>query len=218
MSGIGRIYKQSGSQNWSIDYYDSLGKRHRESTGTPKRKEAEASRKEKIGQGGAGMNMCGHRVTVVVLPRGERFTAGFVSPWESFARNIGAKLAVLADDDQEMVAYYSRMVVNAYRLYQWLKRNPVDVVHSPDFDGLTYYALLAKRQGLACGDMYFAISQFSQREWLREGTGDPYDGMQDLCTDHMERMCIELCDALISANQFGLWRRLANEWRLLKAG
>ena len=159
----------------------------------------------------------GHRVTVVLLPRAERFTAGFVSPWESFARNIGANLAVLADDDQEMVAYYSRMVVNAYRLYQWLKRNPVDVVHSPDFDGLTYYALLAKRQGLACRDMYFAISQFSQREWLREGTGDPYDGMQDLCTDHMERMCIELCDALISANQFGLWRLLENGWRLPKS-
>jgi len=159
----------------------------------------------------------GHRVTVVLLPRAERFTAGFVSPWESFARTIGAKLAVLADDDQEMVAYYSRMVVNAFRLYKWLKQNPVDVVHSPDFDGLTYYALLAKRQGLACGDTVFAISLFSQREWLREGTGDPYDGMQDLCTDHMERMCIELCDALISANQFGLWRLKENGWRLPKS-
>ena len=35
MSGIGRIYKQPGSQNWTIDYYDALGKRHRESAGTP---------------------------------------------------------------------------------------------------------------------------------------------------------------------------------------
>ena len=64
MSGIGRIYKQPGSQNWTVDYYDSLGKRHRESAGTPKKKEAEAMLKEKIGQVGAGMTMGGHRVTV----------------------------------------------------------------------------------------------------------------------------------------------------------
>ena len=64
MSGIGRIYKQPGSQNWTIDYYDALGKRHRESAGTPKRKEAESILKEKIGQVSAGMNMGGHRVTV----------------------------------------------------------------------------------------------------------------------------------------------------------
>ena len=64
MSGIGSIYKQPGSQNWTIDYYDSLGKRHRESTGTPKRKEAESILKEKIGQVGAGMNMGNHRVTL----------------------------------------------------------------------------------------------------------------------------------------------------------
>ena len=64
MSGIGRIYKRPGTQNWTIDYYDSFGRRHRESTGTPKRKEAEAMLKEKIGQVGAGMTMGGHRVTV----------------------------------------------------------------------------------------------------------------------------------------------------------
>ena len=64
MSGIGRLYKQAGSQNWTIDYYDSLGRRHRESTGTPKKKEAESILKEKITQVGAGMNMGNHRVTV----------------------------------------------------------------------------------------------------------------------------------------------------------
>ncbi len=64
MSGIGRLYKQAGSQNWTIDYYDSLGKRHRESARTPKKKEAEALLKEKLAQVGAGMNMGTHRVTI----------------------------------------------------------------------------------------------------------------------------------------------------------
>jgi hypothetical protein len=48
----------------------------------------------------------------------------------------------------------------SYHAYVWLKehQHEFDIVHFPECQGLGFYSLLAKRQGLAFGDTIFVIS------------------------------------------------------------
>ncbi len=103
----------------------------------------------------------------------------------------------------------------SYLAYQWLKGQPrFDVVHFPEWLGLGYYSLLAKKQGLALDCTTVVIGTHGPQRWSRPAEGRLANGMDDLVTDFLERRSTELADVVVSPSRYLLEWLEADDWSL----
>lgn len=101
--------------------------------------------------------------------------------------------------------------VMAFQVYQWLKARTFDIVLLPEWRGLGYYALSAKRGGIAFVETTFIVQTHSPTLWHAMGNGDAalHDPRQML-TIIQERKSVELADVVISPSHYMLrWMREA---------
>ena len=91
---------------------------------------------------------------------------------------------------------------HAYALYELLGRRdrerPYDVLHFVESLGHGFYALAAKRQGLAFAGATTVMGVHSPRRWLSEAHGIPFDDLVEIGDDFLEQRCVELADVVVS--------------------
>jgi O-antigen biosynthesis protein len=92
----------------------------------------------------------------------------------------------------------------SYEAYIWLKDQQFDIIHFPEYLGLGYYTLLAKRQGLAFQDTLIRIGAHSSTAWCNEASGRFPDSADELILEFMEKECLERADVVISPSQYYL--------------
>jgi O-antigen biosynthesis protein len=104
----------------------------------------------------------------------------------------------------------------SYHTYVWLKEHQreFDIIHFPECQGLGFYSLLAKRQGLAFGDTAFVISAHGPTFWVKEGSQDYIRNLGELEIDFMERMSVRAADVVTSPSQYLLNWMQQNGWEL----
>lgn len=92
----------------------------------------------------------------------------------------------------------------AWAVYTWLgtRPEPFDVVHAPDWQGTLYYALLARRQGLAFGDTLFCVGTHGPTLWAKEGNGQFVETLDDVESDFMERKSAAWADVVVSPTEY----------------
>jgi glycosyltransferase involved in cell wall biosynthesis len=91
------------------------------------------------------------------------------------------------------------------QVYEWLKgEEDFDVVHVPEFRGDGYFALLAKRLGLAFRDTVFVVRASGPTLWCRLGNDEPVADIITTATMHMERRSVEMADHVISPSRYML--------------
>lgn len=92
----------------------------------------------------------------------------------------------------------------AYEVFEWMLEyeDKFDVVHFPEWGGLLYYTLLAKRQGLAFRKTLFCVGTHSPSLWHHLNDGKLIDRLDLLELDFLERKCVELSDVLVSPSQY----------------
>jgi len=97
-------------------------------------------------------------------------------------------------------------MVTAYTFYQWLKSQSFDSILTHELGGAVYYALLARREGMALGSSSITVDVFGPTLWrgLRDQNFLP--DLDHVCADFMERACLHHADRVIVVGEhLGAW-------------
>eukprot|EP00899_Mesostigma_viride_P008399 jgi/Mesvir1/17560/Mv08804-RA.2 len=131
--------------------------------------------------------------------------------WEAFYAAKNISLVALPSYRPPGVGYHTG---TSYQVYDWLSQHAFDVVHFPDWQGHSYYSLLAKRHGLALSNTVLVIMVHGPLQWARASNGQPMGSLEDMEVDFMERQSVKLCDILVSPSRYLLnWIR-SSGWDL----
>ena len=105
----------------------------------------------------------GYVVTVLYL-KGTKCENETVEHWIEFYGRLDIRFVPLPSEPLELICPSPRWQRQMYEFYRWLKsEQPYDVMHTSEWRGGAYYALLAKRLGLAfertlvCGEDLLAL-------------------------------------------------------------
>jgi O-antigen biosynthesis protein len=161
------------------------------------------------------LKRAGYDVTVLFL-LGCHPTDGNMIDWvEYYRKEKGIKLIPLpmAHEPRIHAAWASSV---SYHTYAWLKahQGDFDIIHFPECQGLGFYSLLAKRQGLAFHDITFVTSAHGPTFWVKEGSQDYIRNLGELEIDYMERVSISAADIVTSPSQYLLRWMQENGWEL----
>jgi O-antigen biosynthesis protein len=160
------------------------------------------------------LRRAGHQVTILFL-LGCHPTDGNIIDWIDYYERQGLTLIPLpmAHHPRIHAAWASSV---SYHTYQWLKDNQsqFDIIHFPECQGLAFYSLLAKRQGLAFRDITFVISTHGPTLWVKEGSQDYLRNLGELEIDFMERTSVSAADVVVSPSQYLLGWMQQNGWEL----
>ncbi len=115
--------------------------------------------------------------------------------------------------------FAGRHVIDSMNAYLWLRENRFDTIHFADSEGIGFYSLLAKHQGLAFMTTNIAVHINGPSRRII-GLNSAYLAQpRDLEVDFMEQQCISLADAVASQFQNPIewieaegWRRNENEF------
>jgi O-antigen biosynthesis protein len=156
----------------------------------------------------------GHEVTVLYL-LGSYCEQGDISKWVKEYHTQGIILEPL-DRRFAPVSGGGVPVECSLSTYFWLRGNHFDIVHFPEWMGLGYFSLQAKRTGLAFSNTTFVVGTHSPSLWHALYNQDNAVDVTLLERDFMERRCVELADIVISPSKYLLdWMR-AQGWQLPK--
>ncbi|WP_170138513.1 glycosyltransferase [Rhodobium orientis] len=144
----------------------------------------------------------GHKVTIL-------FTLGRVSEDKTFdhwvkvyRKEHDVELVALPESDPPAAAgRLSQVLERSRRTYEWLKEQSFDIVHTTEFGGKCYYALLAKHLGLAFDKTLFIVKTSSPMLWNAIGNGDRLTDPQQLIRASCERRSVELADIVVSPSR-----------------
>ncbi len=161
------------------------------------------------------LKRAGYDVTILFL-LGCHPTDGNMIDWvEYYRKEKGMKLIPLpmAHEPRIHAAWASSV---SYHTYAWLKahQGDFDIIHFPECQGLGFYSLLAKRQGLAFKDITFVVSAHGPTFWVKEGSQDYIRNLGELEIDYMERESIAAADIVTSPSQYLLRWMQENGWEL----
>ncbi len=162
------------------------------------------------------LNAAGHDVTLLYT-NGRYTLTQSVEYWTEHYRERGMRFIPLPDSPVPLrtVSYFLEV---AYRVYLWLKsHDEFDLVHFPECNGLGYYALTARRQGLILRDATTIVGLHSSAEWIRVASEELARSESDLEDDFLDRRSAELADIVWSPSRYMLdWVR-GRGWNLPEA-
>ncbi len=102
----------------------------------------------------------------------------------------------------------------SYMAYRWLKERDFDVIHFPEWTGLGYYSLVAKRLGLAFLDSTIVIGLHGPTAYLYfSGSVESADTLE---REFMERKSVAYADVVFSPTQYMISWVADQGWELPK--
>lgn len=161
---------------------------------------------------GEALAAAGHDVTLLFLA-GKWCENKTLEHWIEHYRRKGIRFVPLPDSG---LSINSRWHINkAYEGYLWLKQQPAfDVVHFSEWKGPGYFALRAKRQGLAFADTLLCIHTHGPTLWHKLSNGEYVTSADDIELDYLERLSVRLADVVASPSQYLLRWMVDRGWTL----
>lgn len=144
----------------------------------------------------------GHDVTML-FTQGERSEDGTFAEWVRWYSERGIRLVALPPTPMSLAGGpLTSAGRRSFEVLEWLhEQDPFDIVHAPDFVGLLYYPLLAKRCGLAFARTTFVTAPHSGAWWNHEGNVELADDYSQLLRIVREVRQVEMSDVVISSSQ-----------------
>lgn len=159
----------------------------------------------------------GHEVTLLYTGY-QSLDATVRSRWERHYEQRGVAFRDMSAEQPLGVDSPHFNQVRAYELYRWLEARDReaawDVVHVPECQGHGYYALLARRLGLAFADCTFVVGTHSPTRWVYEANRWVLENAHRLIDDFLERRCVELADVIVGPSAYLLSWMEAHGWSL----
>jgi len=144
----------------------------------------------------------GHDVTIL-FTQGERSDDGDFSDWVDWYAERNITFVGMPPAPMKLVSgAVTAAGRRSYEVHLWLADQPAfDIVHAPDFIGLLYYSLLAKRCGLAHQGTRFVTGTHSGAWWNYEGNIQLPNEFPQLLRIVRESRQVEWSDVVISSSQ-----------------
>lgn len=141
---------------------------------------------------------CGHDITIF-YSLGNFCETGMIEDWVQFYAAKGITF-IPAEDPKipSMPGALGRFMSVSRKVYEYLKRQSFDIVHASEWRGNVFYALLAKKLGLAFANTTFCIKTSSPTLWSTIGNHNFVKEPQDLLRSYIERKSVEWGDFIIS--------------------
>jgi O-antigen biosynthesis protein len=159
------------------------------------------------------LKRAGYEVTILFL-LGSKPTDGNIGDWVDYYWDVkGIRLVPLPLPHHPRIhAAWAASV--SYHTYNWLKehQNAFNIVHLPECQGLGYYSLVAKRQGLAFRNVTFVIGTHGPTFWIKDYNQDYTRNLGELEIDFMERTSVAAADVVVSPSQYVLGWMKENGW------
>jgi glycosyltransferase involved in cell wall biosynthesis len=92
----------------------------------------------------------------------------------------------------------AEMGKKSFEVYQFLKKTEFDLIHFPEWEGIGYYSLLSKKDGLHFLSTVLVVGLHGPTHWVYSGnTGkETLVSERELEIDYMERKSAELADSV----------------------
>ncbi|MCZ0814015.1 glycosyltransferase family 4 protein [Roseovarius sp. EGI FJ00037] len=140
----------------------------------------------------------GHDVSVLYL-KGRASEDHSIDHWVDWYAKDGVKLVPLPEPEWNCSG--AMWQFRHYAAYHWLKSQPdFDIIHTSEWRGGCYYALLAKRQGLAFQNTIFLVKTSSPHVWNRHYQMQFLTDVQAFKVMYPEQMCVENGDIIIGGS------------------
>jgi len=154
----------------------------------------------------------------VAYALGRHSEDGSIDRWMEHYAEQGVDLvpideAAVADMPMVDAPLYRR---NAWKIHHWLRQNQnrFDVAIFPEWMGLAYYVLLAKRQGLDYSELTVIVNTHSPESWAMEGNRRLPEWPDDIDRDFMERGSVKYADMVVSPSAYLLQWMREYRWEL----
>jgi GT2 family glycosyltransferase/tetratricopeptide (TPR) repeat protein len=154
----------------------------------------------------------GHSVTLLHT-EAQYGGLGSIGHWRQYFANRGVDYQALPADAKAPVES-SEACLRAYEIYQWLRLQSFQVVHFPETQGVGFYSLLAKKQGLEFARTLFCVNAHSPRSWRRLSHQELISNPYELELDFMEKECVRMAGALVTSTQSMLDWLEQQKWTL----
>lgn len=142
----------------------------------------------------------GHDVTILYL-KGHRSEDNTIEHWIDIYRSYGIRLVPLPFENVQTRGWMPLWQGRYYNFYRWLKsQETFDVVHTSEWRGGAFYALLAKKQGIAFRNTLFLVKASSPHIWNRYYMKRFLDSMPMLGVMYTEQKTLELGDLAIGGS------------------
>lgn len=147
-----------------------------------------------------GLAAEGHSVTVCYL-KGRQVENESAEHWIAHYAEFGINFVPLPEAAEPIAGASAQWQSRWLTFYHWLKASePFDVVHSSEWRGGAFYALQAKRLGLAFQDTIFLTKTSSPYIWNRHYQMQPIDNVDLLIASYAEQKCVEWADMVIGGS------------------
>jgi O-antigen biosynthesis protein len=160
----------------------------------------------------------GHDVTLLFTGWIDPAHAAPEAEWRTAFAETGIAFGFLGTPWHLPVRSPHHAVRRAYELHRWLldahAARPFDVVHVPECLGHGAFALTAKALGLAYADVEFVVGTHSSTRWVAESNRESIESVDQLVTEHLERLSVERADVLMSPTAYLLNYMRHRGWTL----
>ncbi|MGP1351686.1 MAG: glycosyltransferase family 4 protein [Parasphingopyxis sp.] len=147
-----------------------------------------------------GLAAEGHDVTVCYL-KGREVENETADHWVDFYAGFGITFVPLPDLGEPLAGASAKWQSRWLAFYRWLRDSErFDVVHSSEWRGGAFYALQAKRLGLAFQDTLFVTKTSSPYIWNRHYQMQPIDNVDLLIASFAEQKCVEWADMVVGGS------------------
>ena len=146
-----------------------------------------------------GLASQGHEVTIVLL-KGSKVQQYTPEYWVEHYAEFAVKLVYLEWPNESFVHVSHPWQGRCLAFYNWLKNYDFDVVHTSEWRGGAYYALAAKRLGLAFQRTLFLVKASSPFIWNRHYQMQPIEMHNLFSVSFLEQKCIEWADVIIGGS------------------
>lgn len=153
----------------------------------------------------------GHDVTILFVNRWTEEDSRF-HLYQAYYLYKGVRLLSLHEPKPGLEGAEAAQL--SYATYLFLKEQHFDLIHFPDLQGLGYYCLLAKRQGLAFASSVFCVILHGPSTWHKQGNGESSLAAPERILEEFEKRSLELADVIFAPSRYALaWARRAG-WQL----
>lgn len=153
----------------------------------------------------------GHDVTIIFVNRWTEEDSHF-HLYQAYYLFKGVRLLSLHEPKPRLEGAEPAQL--SYATYLFLKEQHFDLIHFPDLQGLGYYCLLAKRQGLAFASSLFCVILHGPSTWHKQGNGEKSLAAAGRVLEEFEKRSLELADVIFAPSRYALaWARRAG-WPL----
>lgn len=142
----------------------------------------------------------GYEVTVLYL-KGNICHHETIEHWIAYYAELGVTFTPLPEPDISLDCAAPVWQNRLYMAWRWLRDQPdFDIIHTSEWRGGAYYALLAKNQGLAFNNTLFIVKTSSPHLWNRHYQMRFIENEQMLGIMYPEQMTVELADMVIGGS------------------